>query len=149
MKTFILPIIALFLSLNVLAQQPEGRDKIKALKVSFITERLSLTANEAEQFWPIYNAYEEATLKLKYEELRGMRHEIKNNANNLSEERAMELLEKMTKAENKIHDEEMKLNSKLQKVISAKKIILLKVAEEDFKKKLFEQFKKMRREGKK
>ena len=148
MKTIIFPIIALLFSLSISAQ-PDGRDKIKALKVSFITERLELTATEAEQFWPIYNAYEEVTLKLKFEELRGIRHEIKTKANTLSNERASELLEKMTKAENRIHDEEVKLNSKLQKIISAKKIILLKVAEEDFKKKLFDQFKKMRREGKK
>ncbi|WNH07893.1 hypothetical protein [Thalassobellus suaedae] len=48
MKKFILPLFVLLLSLSTFAQK--GRDKIKALKVSFITERLELTEQEAQQF---------------------------------------------------------------------------------------------------
>jgi hypothetical protein len=40
------------------------------------------------------------------------------------------------------------LNKNLKKVIPPKKIILLKIAEEDFKRKLFDQFKRMKQEGK-
>lgn len=31
------------------------RAKIEAFKVQFITEKLQLTKNEAESFWPVYN----------------------------------------------------------------------------------------------
>lgn len=144
MKKIILPIIALVFSLNVLAQ--EGRDKIKALKVSFITEKIELTQTEAQQFWPIYNDYEKATFKIKMEEIRSIRLEIKNNVSSLSDKKASELLDKLSKAENKLHDEEINLNNKLLKIISPKKILLLKVAEEDFKRKMFDQYKKMKRE---
>ena len=38
---------------------------IKALKVAHITEKLDLTEKEAQQFWPIYNAYDEKMGTLK------------------------------------------------------------------------------------
>lgn len=136
----------MFISLNTFAQSK--KDKIKALKVSFLTERLELTQDEAQQFWPVYNAYDDITIKIKHEDLRKIRREIKDNIATLSNERCRELLNQITAAEKKLYDEEVKLNSNLKKIISPKKIILLKIAEEDFKKKLFEQWKKRRHNGK-
>ncbi len=55
-------ITLLSLSFAAFAQQDlevnEGKnEKIEALKVGFITEKLALTTKEAELFWPIYNKY--------------------------------------------------------------------------------------------
>ena len=33
-------------------------EKIQALKIAFITQRLQLTSDEAEKFWPVYNQYD-------------------------------------------------------------------------------------------
>lgn len=147
MKKIILPIIALLISLSAFSQSK--KDRIKALKVSFITERLELTQEEAQKFWPVYNAYDDITGKIKYEDLRNIRREIKNNIATLTDKRASELLEEIANAESKLHEEEVKLNVKLKRIISPKKILLLKIAEEDFKKKLFDQWKKMKHDGKK
>ncbi|MEL0457145.1 sensor of ECF-type sigma factor [Flavobacteriaceae bacterium SZ-1-7] len=144
MKKIILPILMFLVSLSTFAQ--DKRDQIKAQKVAFITERLSLTESEAQQFWPIYNAYDDVTHKLRHEDIKNMRREIKDNINTLSNERASQLLSDMAAAESQLCEEEAKLNNKLKKIISPKKIIMLKIAEEDFKKKLFEQWKKMRRD---
>ena len=37
---------------------PEMFEKIKAEKISFFTEKLSLTSSEAQAFWPVYNEFE-------------------------------------------------------------------------------------------
>ena len=147
MKKYIIPILVLFISLNTFSQSK--KDKIKALKVSFLTERLELTQEEAQQFWPVYNTYDDITNKIKHEDLRNIHREIRDNQNTLSNERSTELLNQIATAESKLYDENVKLNNKLKKIISPKKVILLKIAEEDFKHKLFEQWKKMKREGKK
>lgn len=146
MKKFILPILILLISVSAIAQS--GREKIKAYKVSFITEKLSLTEKEAQQFWPIYNAYDETTSKIKRQDIRSIRREIKDNLDTLSDEKAKEILDKLILAENKLHEENVKLANKLLKVISPKKIILLKVAEEDFKRKLLNEFKRKHKESK-
>ena len=39
------------------AQHKPDCDKIKTLKIAFLTERLSLNTQEAQAFWPIYNQY--------------------------------------------------------------------------------------------
>ncbi len=40
-------------------------EKIEALKIAFITEKLQLTTNEAKQFWPVYNSYEKEIQELR------------------------------------------------------------------------------------
>jgi hypothetical protein len=62
MKQFLLVLI-LFTSgyTNVKAQNKdkEGRsEKIQSLKIAFITQKLELSADEAQKFWPVFNSYE-------------------------------------------------------------------------------------------
>lgn len=144
MKTNIIIIFILLFYVNVFAQP--NKDRVKALKVSFITEKLDLTPKEAQAFWPIYNTYDDNSNKIKHQDIRNIRREIKQNLNTLTDEKATELLDRFIKAENDLHKEHMALLSKLKKIISPQKIILLKVAEEDFKRKLFDQFKRKRGE---
>jgi len=37
--------------------RPEQREKIEMFKIQFITKNLELTINEAEEFWPVYEAH--------------------------------------------------------------------------------------------
>ena len=65
MKQFLLVLILFTGSLKLLKAQDtrqdikEGRsEKIQSLKIAFITQKLELTADEAQKFWPVYNRYE-------------------------------------------------------------------------------------------
>lgn len=147
MKTPILTLFILLFTLSVFSQHKD-RERIKALKVSFITEKLDLTTKEAQAFWPIYNAYDENSRKCKYEDMRNIRKEIKENATTISDEKAETLLNKLIEAENKLHKERVDLIINLKKIISPKKIILLKATEDDFNRKLFDEYKKRRHERK-
>ena len=139
MKKIILPILLLFFSLNMLAQH--NREKIKALKISFITEKLDLTEQEAQQFWPVYNHYDKITSKIMYQDIRSIRREVRSNISTLTDEKAKDLIIKLNDAESSLHKQRIELSSKLLKIISPKKIILLKIAEDDFKRKMLERFK--------
>ncbi|WP_303316024.1 sensor of ECF-type sigma factor [Flavivirga abyssicola] len=139
MKKIIFPILLFLFSLNISAQHNRG--KIKTLKVSFITERLDLTEQEAQKFWPVYNNYDNVTSKIRHEDIRNIRREIRRNISTLTDERAKELITKINEAENSLHKQRMELSSKLLKIISPKKIILLKIAEDDFKRKMLEHYK--------
>lgn len=142
MKTYLLNILLILFCFKAFSQT--RHDKIKALKVSFITEKLDLTSKEAQQFWPIYNAYEEKTSQIRHNELRSIRRDVKENLSTLSDVEAKDLLDKLVAAENKLHTEDVNLISNLRPILPAKKIILLKAAEEDFKRKLIDEFKKRR-----
>jgi len=127
----------------------KDRERIQALKISFLTEKLDLTTKEAEAFWPVYNAYDSNSRKYKYVDMRAIRKEIKENAETLSDAKAEELLNKFIVAENNLHKERVNLITNLKKIISPKKIILLKASEDDFNRKLFDQYKKRKKEQQK
>lgn len=62
MKKFVLILAIFFSGFTVLFAQdnndPRG-ERIQALKIAFITQKLDLTANEAQKFWPVYNQYDQ------------------------------------------------------------------------------------------
>lgn len=141
----LLPIILLLVSLNITAQH-KNRERIKALKVSFITEKLDLTEKEAQKFWPVYNAHEEEISTIKYKEIRSIRKEIKSNADTMTNEKASELLKKLNNAEIRMHNLTINLTNNLNGILPPKKIILLKIAEEDFKRKILEHYRSQKKE---
>lgn len=65
-------------------QAQEKKEKIEALKISFITTELALTIEEAEKFWPIYNEME-AKLKAEKKIQRNLEKELKENEATLTD----------------------------------------------------------------
>jgi hypothetical protein len=63
------------------------REKIKALKVAYITEELNMNTKMAQKFWPIYNRYEEQKRELHRRE-----HIDLEEAEKFSEAQAQEML---------------------------------------------------------
>ncbi len=47
-----------FTSITAQDNREQRIEKVQALKVAFITQKLSLTTDEAQRFWPVYNRYE-------------------------------------------------------------------------------------------
>ena len=138
MKTIHTIILTLFVSASLFAQKLD-REKIKALKIAHITEQLDLTKTEAQKFWPIYNANEDAEDKLREQ---SMERRKEKRPEDLSETEAKSLLldmEKMEKQKVAIHS---KMLNELLEILPAKKIIKLYQAERSFKHKMFEEYKK-------
>jgi len=140
----LLPLFLLLLSLNITAQH-KNRERIKALKVSFITENLDLSEKEAQEFWPVYNNYEKQTSSIRFKEVKALKKEIKENISTMTDEEASAFVTKLNDAETRMLKLRMEFSEKLSNIIPAKKIILLKIAEDDFKKKMFEEYKKQRK----
>lgn len=68
-------IIGLFILLPglVLAQNPRmGDERIEASKIAFFTQKLSLSADEAKIFWPIYNDYQKEQYLLRSDRRKSM-----------------------------------------------------------------------------
>ena len=146
MKKHIITLIFIAVTLSSFAQKKERHERIQALKVAFITEKLELTPKEAEQFWPVYNAIEEQKEALR-KEAQKMRREL--DFESLTDAQANTLLKDMLGLENRKHNLQNKKINDLLKVIPAKKIILLKVAEDQFNKRMIEEWKKRREKFKK
>lgn len=149
MKRLLQLALIFFISFSSIAQEKKDNkhEKIKALKIAFISQRLDLTEKEAQKFWPVYNLHNENINEIRQKQLRKIHYEIRQNKDNMSENEASDVLNRLTTAENNIHNEQVQLISKLKAIISSKKIILLKVAEQEFKRKILYQYKKRHHEG--
>lgn len=148
MKTkFLFPIIFLLVSSFSWAQDhKEKREKVKALKVAYITEQLELTSEEAQKFWPIYNTFDEKQMELRHEKMRAILDRFQpGNVDKLTEKEASALLVQMEKIEEDLFNLRKKFIKDLQGIISAKKIIKLKKAEEDFNRELLKQMREKRK----
>jgi hypothetical protein len=144
----ILILLILLISSNIYAQPPvkkaEMKEKIKSLKISFITENLELTSEEAQQFWPVYNNYESRIIKLRHEDGRLIQENIRKNIQNISENDAQNYLFDLQNIESEILKLNTALNQALSKIISYKKILLLKKLELDFKRRMIKRLKSNR-----
>lgn len=140
----ILPLLLFLISFSIFAQSgkiDEKREKIKAFKVSFLTTELELTSTEAEKFWPIYNAYDDKQYELKYLKMKTYLRKLKDdNLNNLSDKDATTLLSQIESTDKEIYQLREKYMNSLKKILPAKKILLLKKSEDDFNRKLLQQY---------
>lgn len=141
----ILPLIIAFTSLNVIAQDGpiirKKKEQIKALKVAFITNELALTSDEATKFWPLFNAFEEKQQEIKKQKLKGYLKRVDDGSfDNLSEKEATTMLAQMESTEDELYQLKKKFISNLKGIISPIKILKLKKAEENFNRKLLQQY---------
>jgi len=121
----------------------DRRERIKAQKVAFITERLELTPKEAQEFWPIYNAFEENTHEMRHSDLKKIRETMRRD--NLSDKEAQEVITKYMTYEDKLHAAKKQLVKDLSTAIPPQKIIKLKAAEDAFNRKLMEMLRERRK----
>lgn len=135
-----LTLILLFFCTTSIVAQHQKREKIKALKVAHITNELNLSSSEAEKFWPIYNESQDKIQQLR-QQSRELHKSLKEDFEGISEKEAVDILNKSITFQNKMHQEKNVLIKRLQQIISAKKIIQLKKAEEDFNRTLLKKFK--------
>ena len=144
MKTNKIIVIILFLvSFHSFAQQPmsEKKEQIRALKVGFITNELSLTTDEAAKFWPIYNAYDDKQFELRHQKMKVFKSKMSDDAlDKMSEKEASALLAQMESNEDELYQIRKRFIGNLQGILSPIKIIKLKKAEDDFNRKLLQQY---------
>jgi hypothetical protein len=135
--------ILLFVTAS-LAQKHKGnrkehKEKIQAMKVSYITEKLDLTPTEAQQFWPIYNEFDDKMESIH----RAIRktHKKDDSIDNMTDAE----VEEMVNTINKLRQEDLNIfkeyHSKFKAIIPIKKVAKLYKAEHDFKRELLKKLK--------
>lgn len=125
-------------------RKEERIERIKALKVAFISDRLDLKPEEAEKFWPIFNQFEERQMELHKQKRQLMFKLRPENTKDLSDKETTILMEQDDQLETDLQNNKRKLAKDLQGVIPSQKILMLKQLEIEFKEKLLEQMRNRR-----
>jgi Skp family chaperone for outer membrane proteins len=140
--------ILFFILAATVQAQDKKHEKIKALKTAYITEKLALTSAEAERFWPIYNSFEIKFHALRKKERTEIFQKVRDGLENLTDAEANELIDKNLSIESEELEYRKQKTKELRKVISPKKIIILKKTEDDFKRELLDRYRNSREKRK-
>ena len=140
----------LFFTTTIIAQERRpAKERVDAMKIGFLTERLNLTSEEAKIFWPVYNMYSDELEKLR----KSRRENVINAKENLDELSDAEL-EKNVDNEIIFRQNELEILKKyhpqFKKILPIKKVAKLYKSEDDFKRRLLEMIqgrKEDRRQG--
>ncbi len=129
-----------------LAQKGGGgqrREKIEAMKIGFITQRLNLTPEEAQKFWPVYNRFNDEMEKVrKGNRARAM--EDAGDMENMTDAEAEKALNEMIANRSAELEIIKKYTAEFKKVLPAQKVVKLFVAEQAFKRELLKKLKEQR-----
>lgn len=138
MKNILIVIVVFlsaFSSLQAQGKKEDHREKIKALKVAFITQELNMSSQTAQKFWPVYNKYEMDKRAL---------HKRENvdwdNLGTISDSKAEAMLKEYLAVEREEYIIKRQLFSDLKKILSAREIVLLHKLESDFHKKMIQEY---------
>lgn len=110
-------------------------ERIKALKVAYITEQLSLKADQAEKFWPVYNRFEND----KWELRKGFFDKYKNENPTATPQSARDYVEANLDYQEQELGLKKKYKDELLKTISASQLAQLYKAEKGFKQMLLKE----------
>lgn len=127
----LLPLLTfIVLGYNGISQSPEAKEKIEAARIALITERLELTPEQAEKFWPVYREY-----GIKQREIRQEFDRTRKNfdPNKASEEENKKMLEMATQVKERQLSLEREYSERILTVINTRQLNNLRKAENDFK----------------
>src|ERR1035437_151533 len=155
-----LSLLALILTINVAIAQPpppppanhrppreekqrEKKENIEAQKVAFITKKVELTPEEAQQFWPVYNQYQGKLQELRKKRRQDIK-EAKENFEAMTDKDVEQLVDDEIVFRQKELDIQKEFHSKFKTLLPIKKVAKLYQAEEQFKRYLLNELKDRR-----
>lgn len=118
-------------------QDPKAKARLDAARAAYITDRLGLTTEEAEKFWPIYK------------EFAGKRQELRQQFVNAKREGKsdQELVDLGLKIKQQELDLEKDYSGRMMNVISAQKLMNLRTAEREFTRLILQQLQQRQQQG--
>lgn len=138
-KLFVTLIICVFCIDSNNAQEMRNRmkERLESKKIAFISDKLNLSPEEAQVFWPVYNQYTADLAELKIDKDRFSDLEA-------MEEKADEMIDAMLDREQKHLDLKKAYAKKFKEVVGSKKTIRLFMVERKFRESMVKELKERR-----
>lgn len=154
MKTIIFIFtIALFFTIQFEANGQRGThnkdwwEKYRSEKVSFLTDKLDLTPEEAQKFWPIYNQLDKERWEAQ-KTRRDLENKLKESEESITDDHAIELSKKFISSIQKETDIVVEYHGKLLEVLPPQKVLKFYKAENEFRMYMIRKYRDERKNGK-
>jgi hypothetical protein len=137
-------ILGLMLSAVITFAQKDddAMKKIEAARIALITERLNLTPEQAEKFWPVYREYTQ-----QRQQLRDEFHELrKSESKEMTNDESKKILQRGMQLKERQLSLDKTYNERLSSVITTNQILQLRRAEDDFRQMIIKRLEKRKDE---
>ncbi len=146
-KSILLLIPAIFLfSVQSRAQRNKGSwdfEKFKSQKIAFLSEKMNLTPQEAQTFWPVYNQFEKERMEIQHQR-RELEQKTRDENVQMTDQEIVRITREIAASFKKEADIGAAYNEKYLKILPPQKVLQLYRAENQFKYHMFEQYRKNR-----
>src|SRR6478609_9732464 len=120
---------------------PVVQEKIKNLQIAYISDKLGLTPDQAQKFWPVYNEFSGKRNELRKELMVARREVRTGNADQKKQEELLKLGLSIKQRELNLENE---YSGRLLQVITAQQILNLRKSERDFQQMIINQLQQRR-----
>lgn len=118
------------------AGQPRaGRQRLENARIAYITDKLALTPEQAQQFWPLFNEFTAKRKELRQQTRLGLRNQDFSTMSDKEIRAALDDQFKLRQGEINLEKEYV---DKFTRVISLRQVAQLMQAERDFTKELIQ-----------
>lgn len=107
-------------------------EKIESQKIAYITDKLDLSPEEAQKFWPVYNANRDK-MKTEFKSFRENHDFTQEEIDAMTDSEAIAFLDEQMAHEQKLLDYKKDFNKQLEGILAPQKIVTLIGAEKEFK----------------
>ena len=142
MKKSIILIILLFVVNMSFAQKKY--DRMRSFKTAYLTEKLELTPQEAERFWPLYNESEKKLWQLRKKN-KDLIRTLKSDDGSIQisdGQNTDKILSELMKNDRDMQKEKESMYKEVKDVLSSEKLLKLYIAEAEFNKHLLKEYRK-------
>lgn len=115
----------------------EVEKAMKAKKIAYISEKVELTPEEAEKFWPVYNEFEEKRMEATKEVFQRM-EKAKDKPEDISDADAVKIMSERFDEEQALLDLKLIYHEKYLNILPASKVLMLYEVEMNFRRGLME-----------
>lgn len=123
------------------AQDPKVQERIKNLRIAYITDKLGLTPDQAEKFWPVYREFSDKRREIRQAFTNTHKEINQQNPSQADQERMVKLGLELKQKE---LDLEKDYSGRLMKIITAQQMLNLRKAEGDFQRIILQQIQQRR-----
>lgn len=139
MKKTLLSFLLLTFTILTIGQTQEEKDKIERLRIAFLTEELDLSVEEGQQFWPIYNEYQNEKTAVE-EEVKEITKEMRKTENPSSSD-VKKTIDRMAATKSQGVQLEQEYLTKSLQVLGPDKTLKLVKAEKEFRRQILKNLK--------
>jgi hypothetical protein len=133
-------LVAMLMISTIGFTQNRKMERVQALKVAFITDKINLTSSQAERFWPVYHKYENDVRDLR----RSYLNQNETKTKGFSRQQAQRYIDDNLDYQEAVIDLKRKYKDQYLKVISPKQLSDLYAAEHEFKQILIQKLRERR-----